>query len=211
MREIAVITKDIRLVRKLKLALAHSARVEQLPTDTVAREAYDSVLVDLRERRSLARLSEDEELSFLIDTDTALPEYTAPEGYIPIVWREDMIEGALPYPFSYSELDILFGDEKNAGRLALLGDRTVRVDGEKIRLSIIEYKLLSALLDGGTDYVPRQVLVAKVWGEEQDEGILNVYLHYLREKLERGDERLILSSRKAGYKINENYLGGRNA
>jgi hypothetical protein len=211
MKEIAVITRDSRLARKLKLALSHSARVEQLPTETVAKEAYDAVLIDLRKKRSLARFSDDTELSFLINREDEESEYAPRDGYIPIVWREDAREGDLPYPFYYRELDILLSNGKSAARLALLGERTVRIDGEKIKLSTIEYKLLTALVDGGDSYVPRRTLVDKVWGNEQDEGILNVYVHYLREKLERGEERLILSSRKAGYKINENYLGGRNA
>ena len=39
-----------------------------------------------------------------------------------------------------------------------------------------------------------------------DEGVLNVYVHYLREKLERGGEKIIISSRGLGYKIDEKYL-----
>jgi DNA-binding response OmpR family regulator len=35
--------------------------------------------------------------------------------------------------------------------------------------------------------------------------VLNVYVHYLREKLEDG-KKIIISSRKLGYKIDERYL-----
>ena len=45
-----------------------------------------------------------------------------------------------------------------------------------------------------------------VWGDGADGGVLNVYIHYLREKLEAGGEKIILSSRKQGYKIVEKYL-----
>ena len=35
---------------------------------------------------------------------------------------------------------------------------------------------------------------------------MNVYIHYLREKLEADGEKIILSSRSHGYKIDEKYL-----
>ena len=36
-----------------------------------------------------------------------------------------------------------------------------------------------------------------------DGGVVNVYVHYLREKLEKNGERIIISTRNLGYKINE--------
>ena len=45
-------------------------------------------------------------------------------------------------------------------------------------------------------------------GDDADGGILNVYVHYLREKLEKRGEKIIISSRKSGYKIDEKYLKG---
>ena len=61
------------------------------------------------------------------------------------------------------------------------------------------------------DYVHRVVagleeLHGKVFGENNTPGLLNVYIHYLREKIEGEDEKIILSSRKQGYKINERYI-----
>ena len=40
-----------------------------------------------------------------------------------------------------------------------------------------------------------------------DEKTVNVYIHYLREKLESGGEKIIISSRNMGYKIDSKYLG----
>ena len=35
---------------------------------------------------------------------------------------------------------------------------------------------------------------------------MNVYVHYLREKLEYNGEKVIISSRKNGYKIDERFF-----
>ena len=78
---------------------------------------------------------------------------------------------------------------------------------QHIMLAAKKYKLLRVLSDAG-DYVSRENLIMSVWGADVDGGVLNVYVHYLREKLERGGEKIILSSRKEGYRINEKYLGG---
>ena len=53
----------------------------------------------------------------------------------------------------------------------------------------------------------REELVTAVWGEGADDGVLNVYVHYLREKLEKENERVILYSRKSGYRIDGRLLG----
>ena len=45
-----------------------------------------------------------------------------------------------------------------------------------------------------------------VWGDECEGGVLNVYIHYLREKLETEGEKIIFSTRKMGYKIDKKYL-----
>ena len=55
--------------------------------------------------------------------------------------------------------------------------------------------------------MPREEILSTVWGGEADSGVINVYIHYLREKLEVCGEKIILSSRKCGYKIDEKYLG----
>jgi len=56
-----------------------------------------------------------------------------------------------------------------------------------------------------TPKTSREELLSRVWGNDTDPGVLNVYVHYLREKLERGGEKIILSSRKCGYRISEKY------
>ena len=218
MKDIAVITRDRHLARKIALALSGISRVEMLYTEPISKEAYDLVLYDTRGERALSAFIDDDEIGGLLRESEAdvfsgndISTYVE-RGYVPILWREDMTVGALPYPFSYDELfSLLDGVSGSGARLALIGERTVRLDGEKIKLSEVEYRLLSLLHRTGGEYLTREELVREVWGEGQDEGVLNVYIHYLRSKLEGEGERIILSSRKSGYRLNKDYLGGENA
>lgn len=86
---------------------------------------------------------------------------------------------------------------------------SVRLNGEKIALTDIELTLFSALFKRRGSFASRAELLDEVWGRESDGTLLNVYVHYLREKLERHGEKLIISSRKNGYKISEKYFLGK--
>ncbi len=121
------------------------------------------------------------------------------------------VRGALPYPFSFSELrSAIEGiDPLPEKRLFTSQDfREVSLDGVKISLTEVEARLLSALLGGEGDFVSREALMLEVWGESDSGTLLNVYIHYLREKLEGRGERVIISSRRHGYKIDARFLGG---
>ena len=124
-------------------------------------------------------------------------------------WREG--GAALPYPFAFRELRAVINEAPRGGaaRLSLDADaRQAILDGERIRLTESECRLLAELLSGGGEFVSREELALRVFGKSAEGGILNVYVHYLREKLEVGGEKIILSSRRGGYKINGKYLGG---
>ena len=71
----------------------------------------------------------------------------------------------------------------------------------------LEAALLALLISADGDFVSREEILKRVWQNDADPGIINVYIHYLREKIERG-EKIILSSRKRGYGIDEKYLRG---
>ena len=85
------------------------------------------------------------------------------------------------------------------GRLAYL-------DGKEIKLTEVEASLLGRLISASGEFVSRGELLRGVWGDSADGGVLNVYIHYLREKLEVCGEKIILSSRSAGYGIDKKYL-----
>ena len=94
--------------------------------------------------------------------------------------------------------------------------KTALLLGEEIKLTDVEYTLLSLLVEKKGEYASREEILERVWANECDPGIINVYVHYLRGKLERHGEKIILSSRLHGYKIDEKYLketktGGKDA
>lgn len=115
--------------------------------------------------------------------------------------------GELALPFRHEELiACLDGDGRTECPMLVLGDKCASLRDKIIRFTDVEFSLLSVLADAKGEFVGREELLHRVWGGGVDGGILNVYVHYLREKLECGGEKIILSSRKRGYKIDEKYL-----
>lgn len=117
----------------------------------------------------------------------------------------------LPIPFTYAELLLAVGDKDEMPLTISKHDRCAILKGKKIRLTELEFSLLSYLFNAGRQ-VSKSELLSEVWEGSANEGIVNVYIHYLREKLEAGGEKVIVCSRKYGYGIDKKYLiGGRNA
>ena len=116
-------------------------------------------------------------------------------------------DAVLPLPLSLAALWQAVEGAKGERILTLGADgRSAIFGGEIIRLTEVEYRLLAALMSARGEFVSRERLLREVWEDGASGGALNVYVHYLREKLERGGERLIVSSRTEGYRINGRYL-----
>lgn len=113
----------------------------------------------------------------------------------------------LELPLPYGTLESLICQTGGARLTVFKDSHSCSLDGRIIKLTSVEHKLLSLLADGGGELVSREEISKKVWGGAAD-GLINIYVHYLREKLERGGERIIVSSRKGGYAVNKSYLGG---
>jgi DNA-binding response OmpR family regulator len=84
-------------------------------------------------------------------------------------------------------------------------NREVRVRNELKHLTPKEFNLLGVLVRNAGRVVPRTELVSEAWGEEYADAIdsLKLYIHYLRQKLERDAEHpdYILTSRGVGYRF----------
>ncbi len=84
--------------------------------------------------------------------------------------------------------------------------RRARRGAREIALTATEYKVLLHLLRSAGQVVPKATLTERVWGYgfEGDDNVLEVYVRYLRTKLEAGGEpRLIQTLRGAGYALAE--------
>ena len=128
--------------------------------------------------------------------------------------RRDKAELKIPFPLD-APSQIL--SAVSSPLCSLLPDaRSVVIQGEEIRLTELEYALFELIVSAGESCVSREEILGRVWGGEADGGVVNVYVHYLREKLERRGERIIISSRGRGYTLSEKYRllfarGDRNA
>ncbi len=83
-------------------------------------------------------------------------------------------------------------------REVALGDRSVK-------LTELEFALFALIVDACGEPVSREEILERVWHGDADSGIVNVYIHYLREKLENCGERVIVASRGKGYSLSEKY------
>ncbi len=109
-------------------------------------------------------------------------------------------------PFKHEEILSMLGGNDSNHEIKLSGDgQSIYIDGERIKLSKREFKLLSRVAAAGGGYVSSEQLLSDVWGEEFTLNNVNVYIHYLRRKIERDNVRIILFSNPEGYTINKNY------
>lgn len=180
MLRIAIKTDDDRLYQKLLLMLEDRAATTRIINGA---SGFDIVIYD-------ARWGGDAPL-----TDSAL--------------SIGIGGGQLGYPFTEGELfsAISRGENVNTARLRKIPEeRCVMIDGETVALTDVEWRLFDLIERGGGEYVSRAELISGVWGGGCTESSLNVYIHYLREKLERSGERVILSSRRGGYRLDEKFL-----
>ncbi len=164
---------------------------------------YRKIELDAPLGTELARGSEDADI-LLVDTDTA----SAPSREHITMSRRGSSE--LDIPFRLGSIRRIIEVHEGGGAALSLNkrERYALLHGEKIRLTEVELSLLSALYEKGGEFASREELLEAVWGAEAQAGILNVYIHYLREKLEGRGEKIIISSRRCGYKIDKRYLGG---
>ena len=82
--------------------------------------------------------------------------------------------------------------------------RQVSRAGRPIKLTVKEYDLLLHLLQHRGQVLPRQEILLAVWGDSWvgDDNLLDVYIRYLRKKLERPDlEPLIHTVRGVGFML----------
>ncbi|NMB57796.1 MAG: winged helix-turn-helix transcriptional regulator, partial [Chloroflexi bacterium] len=76
----------------------------------------------------------------------------------------------------------------------------------QISLTAKEYDLLELFLRHPRQVLTREMIFDRVWGYDfgGESNVLDVYIRYLRQKLEEGDEmRLIHTVRGVGYVLRE--------
>lgn len=79
--------------------------------------------------------------------------------------------------------------------------RTVTKENEEIALTKREYELLLMFLQNINHVLSREVILEKIWGYETEveTNVVDVYVRYLRNKLQNDEEHYIHSVRGVGY------------
>lgn len=181
--KIGIITSDDILFSKIKLILRYEADAVLIGSENFFPSDYDVIFADIRDGDHPAC------------TCITLGE----GGDIPLPFRhEDILEAIRGAGASDNHFLTVSADGKHAHLL-----------GRTVTLTKLEYKLLARLLETANgEYVGRDELLRSVWDGECDDGIVTVYMHYLRKKLEANGERVIITKRSRGdckYKIDERY------
>ena len=164
---------------------------------------FQKILLDAPENFTVERGSECHKKSaylILVDKDTA----RVPQCEHLSMSRRDGAD--IKIPFALGTIKKLVSQENDSFIRISENDRSVFFHGKRIRLTDVELSLLSLLLNGRGEYVSRKDILQSVWNNGADGGVINVYIHYLREKLEKGGEKIILSSRKLGYAIDGRFI-----
>ena len=141
----------------------------------------------------------------VVDLDhTRAPQHTEAARRIGYARRERTVGFPLfVRPFRMAELRALVTLGDGEVSLRPSGDyRTVTVGSEAIALSDREARIFGLLYEAGGAIVSRRILAEAVFPQaDAPEDSINVYIHYLRKKLERNKKRLIRSHRGGGYSL----------
>ena len=141
----------------------------------------------------------------VIDLDYArAPQHTEAARRIGYTRRERTVGfPILVRPFRMAALRALLCEADTEAPLRPSGDfRTVTVGSEAIALSDREALLFRLLYEAGGGVVSRRQLAEAVFPHaDAPEDSVNVYIHYLRKKLERNKKRLIRAHRGGGYSL----------
>lgn len=195
-------------------AVKGSTGIEMVETESPDLVIVDSFLADMRYTDVISSIREfsDVPLISLMEGETELDRArcldTGADDYI-------------TKPFSPLELLARVGAllRRTSGlgfkpeRWLSLGDgltinfstREVLVSGKPVKLTPIEFNLLSELVRNKGRVLTHHTLLEKVWGPEytSDSSSLKKYIHRLRAKLESnaGEPQLLLTERGIGYKF----------
>ena len=137
---------------------------------------------------------------YVIDRD-GFPSLTPDGAILPYGYTVREEDGGLRRPFLLTDLAACL-QAPTAERGIRLTANGVSLDGLPISLTERERALLACLMQAGGKPLSRRELLSAVWGEDDvEEGVVTVYLHYLRKKLERGGKKMLYAIRGRGYAL----------
>ncbi len=140
---------------------------------------------------------------YLVDRDTFAAAEPPASRVIGYGRGESSDATFLHRPFLLSDLiSAVRGEGKRERGMILSPDgASVTLRGTRIPLTPKEYALLACLVRANGAPVSRAALLRAVWEEGSGEGVVTVYLHYLRKKLERDGKKILYAVRGSGYAL----------
>jgi len=85
--------------------------------------------------------------------------------------------------------------------------RSVRVRGDEVELTFVEFEILSALARARGRVFTRDMLLARIWGDSayRDPRTIDVHIRHLREKLELDakEPQYLFTVRGVGYRFRD--------
>ena len=85
--------------------------------------------------------------------------------------------------------------------------RTVRMRGAQVKLTYVEFEVLTALASAPGRVFTRETLLGRIWGDSKyrDPRTIDVHIRHLREKLERDPRRpeYLFTVRGVGYRFRD--------
>lgn len=201
----------LRTLRNSGAAVDHVASGSEAEAALMTHSEFDLLILDL----GLPRMHGLEVLKKLRSRGSALPVLilTAADSV------EDRVQGLdlgaddyMAKPFSLQELEarVRALTRRKAGATSSIirhgplvydqAGRVATIDGKMVELSARELGLLEVLLQRAGRLVSKEQLVERLceWGEEVSLNAIEVYVHRLRKKIERGPIR-IATVRGLGY------------
>ncbi|HUZ27980.1 MAG TPA: response regulator transcription factor [Solirubrobacteraceae bacterium] len=87
------------------------------------------------------------------------------------------------------------------------GKRSMRVRGDDVELTFVEFEILAALAHAPGRVFTRDMLLAKIWGDSayRDPRTIDVHIRHLREKIEQDpkDPEYLFTVRGVGYRFRD--------
>jgi len=87
------------------------------------------------------------------------------------------------------------------------GRRMVMLRGEEVKVTYVEFEILSALARSPGRVLSRETLLEHVWGDSEyrDPRTVDVHIRHLREKLEKNpkEPEFLFTVRGVGYRFKE--------
>jgi DNA-binding response OmpR family regulator len=216
---ILVVEDEVRLAEALRRGLeAEGFEVDLSHTGTEGLEmalagGYDAIVLDIL----LPGMNGYKVCAAIRDADNWTPilMLTAKQGeYDEAEALDTGADDFLSKPFSYVVLVARLRSLVRRGRgmrasAVEVGDlhldpaaRTVTRGGAPIDLTPREFALLEALMRHSPDVVSKRDLLETVWGGEGDVNVVEVYIGYLRRKMDRPFQtRMLDTVRGVGYRI----------